>query len=147
MGALKDKLLDAAVRPTVVVDCTVLVDNEVAAKSGITGAVIKTGYKAFKALKPNIVKEAVEHLLDDFTAVLDKHYEAFQSSGAASFEAWAKPKDTMLADDLLTVTDDIMARSGKTTLKKIYNGLRKVAQKNVTQAIPATARLIEKHMR
>jgi hypothetical protein len=147
MGALKDKLLDAAVRPVVVGDCAALVDNEVASKSGITGAVIKTGYKAFKALKPNIVKEAVDHLLDDFTAVLDKHYDVFLASGSASFEAWANPKNEMLADDLLKVTDDIMARSGKTALKKIYNGLRKVAKKNVAQAIPATARLVEKHMR
>jgi hypothetical protein len=147
MGALKDKLLETAVRPTVVVDCAALVDNEVAAKSGITGAIIKTGYKAFKAIKPTIVKEAVDHLLNDFVEVLDRYYDRFKDSGSVSFESWVKPKDAELANDLLKVTDNIMDKSDKTTLKKIYGGLRKIAEKNVAQAVPATARLIEKHMR
>ena len=147
MGALKDKLLEETVRPSVVTDCATLVDNEVAAKSGISGAIIKTGYKAFKALKPNIVKEAVNHLLDDFTVVLDRYYEEFTAAGASSFESWVRPKDAKLADDLLKVTDDMISRSSKTALKKIYNGMRKVAAKNVQQAVPATARLVEKYMR
>jgi hypothetical protein len=147
MGALKDKLLEPGRRPDVVVDCVQLVDNEVAAKKGVTGMVIKTGYKAFKALKPNIVKEAVDHLLDDFVTVLDKHYDAFKAEGGTSFESYAVPKDSALADDLLGVTDAIMAKSDKAALKKIYNGLRKVAERNVAQAIPATARLIDKYMR
>jgi hypothetical protein len=147
MGALKDKLLETAVRPTVVLDCVTLVDNEVAARSGITGAIIKTGYKAFKAVKPTIVKDAVDHLLDDFVDVLDKYYDRFKAAGAVSFETWVKPKDAELADDLLKVTDNIMNKSDKTALKKIYGGLRKIAEKNVAQAVPATARLIEKHMR
>lgn len=147
MGALKDKLLDTSVRPLVVSDCVTLVDSEVSSKSGISGAIVKTGYKAFKAVKPTIVKDAVEHLLNDFTTVLDKYYDEFKAAGAASFESWVKPKDTKLADDLLKVTDDIIAKSDKNALKKIYGGLRKIAQKNVAQAVPGTARLVEKHMR
>jgi hypothetical protein len=124
-----------------------LVDNEVATKKGVGGMVIKTGYKAFKALKPNIVKDAVDHLLNDFVGVLDKHFDACQAAGEASFESYAVPKDAKIADDLLGITDGIMAKSDKTALKKIYNGLRKVAEKNVAQAIPAVSRLIDKHMR
>ena len=147
MGALKDKLLEPAVRPVVITDCAQLVDSEVASKSGISGAIVKTGYKAFKAVKPTIVKDAVEHLLDDFVGVLDRYYDEFKSAGATSFESWAKPKDTKLADDLLKITDDIMNRSNKTAIKKIYGGLRKIAEKNVAQAVPGISRLVEKHMR
>ncbi len=147
MGALTDKLLEPAVRPTVVLDCAALVDSEVAAKSGITGAIIRTGYKAFKALKPNIVKEAVDYLLNDFVEVLDRYYDKFKVAGSVSFESWVRPKDAELADDLLKVTDSIMNKSEKTALKKIYSGLRKIAEKNVAQAVPAIARLVEKHMR
>ena len=50
-------------------------------------------------------------------------------------------------DDLLGVTDAIIARSSKTALKKIYNGLRKIAERNVAQAVPAVGRLIDKYMR
>ena len=147
MGALKDKLLEPAVRPVVITDCAQLVDSEVASKSGISGAIVKTGYKAFKAVKPTIVKDAVEHLLDDFVSVLDRYYDEFKSAGATSFESWVKPKDTKLADDLLKITDDIMNRSNKTAIKKIYGGLRKIAEKNVAQAVPGISRLVEKHMR
>lgn len=147
MGALKDKLLETDVRPKVVADCVVLVDKEVASKKGISGAIIKTGYKAFKAIKPTIVKEAVEHLLDDFVGVLDGHWAEFAESGGASFETFALARDTRIADDLLGITDAIINKSDKSALKKIYQGLRKVAERNVAQAVPAVARLIEKYMR
>ena len=147
MGALKDKLLEPGKRPDVVADCVQLVDNEVNAKKGVGGMVIKTGYKAFKALRPNIVKEAVDHLLDNFVGILEKHYEICVAEGAASFESYAIPRDKIIANDLLSITDAIIAKSDKSALRKIYNGLRKVAEKNVAQAVPGTARVIDKHMR
>ncbi len=147
MGALKDKMLDPGKRPDVVMDCVQLVDNEVSTKKGVGGMVIKTGYKAFNALRPNIVKEAIDHLLDDFVDVLDKHYDICKAGGDTSFESYAAPRDSAIANDLLGVTDAIIAKSDKAALKKIYNGLRKIAEKNVAQAVPATARLIDKHMR
>jgi hypothetical protein len=147
MGALKDKLLVAGVRPKVVADCVVVVDSEVASKKGLGGAVIKTGYKAFKAIRPSIVKEAVEHLLDDFVNVMDVRYAEYQEAGASSFESWAVPRDTQIANDLLGITDAIINKSDKAALKKIYGGLRKIAERNVAQAVPAISRLIDKHMR
>ena len=147
MGALTDKLLEAGTRPKVVADCVVLVDGEVAAKKGVTGMIIKTGYKAFKALKPTIVKEAVEHLLDDFVKVIEVHFEEFTGSEGSSFERFAVSRDTRIANDLLGITDAIINKSDKTALKKIYHGLRKVAERNVAQAVPAIGRLVEKYMR
>jgi hypothetical protein len=147
MGALTDRLLETGTRPKVVTDCVALVDGEVAAKKGVTGMVIKTGYKAFKALKPTIVKEAVEHLLDDFVKVIDGHYGEFAESGGSSFERFAVSRDTRIANDLLGITDAIIDKSDKTALKKIYHGLRKVAERNVAQAVPAIGRLVDKYMR
>ncbi len=147
MGTLKDKLMEADIRPKLISDCAAVVDSEVASKKGIGGMVIKTGYKAFTALKPNIVPEAVDYLLDDFVEKLDVQYESFSKSGEASFEGWAAPRTMQIANDLLGVTDAIMARTNKTTLKKIYNGMRKVAERNVAQAVPAVGRLIDKYMR
>ncbi len=147
MGALKDKMLEPGIRPKVVADCVTLVDQEVASKKGVTGMVIKTGYKAFKALKPTIVKEAIEHLLEDFVGVIDTHHEEYAKSGGSSFESFAVSRDKRIANDLLGITDAIIEQSSKTALKKIYHGLRKVAEKNVIQAVPATGRLVDKYMR
>ncbi|MCP4680336.1 MAG: hypothetical protein GY854_33575 [Deltaproteobacteria bacterium] len=149
MGTAKDKLLQDTTRPSVVQDCVQLVDNEVASKKGVTGMMVKAGYKAFRAVKPSIVKEAVEILLDEFVKVLDGHYTEYEESHpdrSTSFETWATARDKRIADNMLGVTDAIMDRSNKTALKKIYQGMRKIAEKNVAQAVPAVARLVAKHV-
>lgn len=149
MGIVKDVLLQEEKRPIVIEDCAKLVDAEVAAKRGVTGVMIKGGYRAFKAIKPRIVTDAVDHLLDDFTGVLDGHYQRYLDGDPdrkVPFDRWAGERDMEIADGLLGVTDDIMARSDKRALKKIYNGLRKVAQRNVAEAIPAVGRLVIKHL-
>ncbi len=148
MGAVKDKLLEDGIRPAVVKDCASLVDGQVASKKGVTGMMIKGGYKAFKAIKPSIVVDAVEILLDDFVVVLDGHYTEYKDlypDGSPSFDTWATTNDKRVADDMLKVTDDLMDRSKKTAIKKIYKGMRNVAQKNVTVAVPDVARLIVKY--
>ncbi len=149
MGILKDIMLEPAKRPEIIKDCSRLVDSEVAAKRGLVGLMVKGGYKAFKAIKTGIVESAVDHLLDDFTVVLDKHYDKYladEPSKVTSFDRWSQKRDAMMANDLLSVTDDIMDRSNKKALKKIYHGLRKVAQRNVAEAIPGVGRLVMKHM-
>jgi hypothetical protein len=149
MGIAKEKLLHDDTRPKVVEDCARLVDGEVANKRGVTGLMVKGGYKAFKALKPRIVHEAVEHLLDEFTGVIDGHYERYltdHADKAVGFDAWAKRRDEAIAEDLLGVTDKMLERSSKTTIKKIYKSLRGVAKRNVAEAVPAVGRLVIKHV-
>ena len=149
MGLLKDKLLENGSRAGVVQDCVGLVDGQVAAKKGVSGMMIKGGYKAFKAIKPTIVKEAVEILLDDFVVVLDNHYDAYLAEDpnkGTPFEKWAVMRDHKIADDMLGITDGMMNRSNKKAIKKIYQGMRKVAEKNVAEAVPDMARLIVKHV-
>jgi hypothetical protein len=149
MGIAAEKLLSSSNRPNVVKDCVKLVDDEVDAKGGVTGMLIKGGYKAFKAVKPSIVKEAVEHLLDEFVEVFDKHYDEFlqeNQGGALSFESWAVRRDERIADDMLGVTDRKIEKAKITAIRKIYEGLRKIAQKQVAMAIPGVARLVIKHV-
>jgi hypothetical protein len=149
MGILKDKLLESDVRPRVIPDCVRLVDREVAAKRGVTGLMIKGGYKAFTKLMPNIVEKAVDHLLDDFVRVLDVlHGEYMEKVPDQSppFDTWMSGQKSRVANDLLGVTDDIMARSDKGVLKKIYGGLRPVAQKNVAEAVPGIGTLVKKYI-
>ena len=62
------------------------------------------------------------------------------------FDAWAKNRDAVIADDLLKITDGMMDRSNKNAIKKIYKGLRNVAQRNVAEAVPAIGRLSIKHV-
>ena len=77
MGVLKDNILSDADRPSVIKDCVQLVDAEVAAKKGVSGMMIKSSYKMFKAIKPTIVENAVETLLPAFAEKLDIQYEKY----------------------------------------------------------------------
>ncbi|MBO0841387.1 MAG: hypothetical protein J2O49_11270, partial [Sciscionella sp.] len=67
---LKQLLLDPQRRPNVVNDCQQLIEDQVAAAAGIPGVAIKGGYKVVKAIKPGIIHDAVDGLLDQFVAKL-----------------------------------------------------------------------------
>ena len=148
MGVLKDNILSDANRPSVIKDCVLLVDAEVAAKKGVSGMMIKSSYKMFKAIKPTIVEHAVETLLPAFAERLDIQYDKYLAAvpdKTQPFDRWAIARDKDIANQLLGVTDDIINRSEKTAIKKIYNGLRGIAEKNVTAAIPAVGKLVMKY--
>ncbi|MBN2343354.1 MAG: hypothetical protein JXX29_20785 [Deltaproteobacteria bacterium] len=148
MGTLKDTILSDANKPTVIKDCALLVDAEVASKKGMTGMMIKSSYKMFKAIKPTIVEQAVGVLLDDFAQKLDEQYDAYLSAvpdKSQAFDQWATARDKEIADQLLGVTDNIINRSDKNAIKKIYSGLRGIAEKNVAAAVPAVGKLVMKY--
>ncbi len=149
MGILMETLLAEDTRPRVLDDCVRLVDDEVKAKKGLTGKMIQIGYKAFTSVKPGIVRKATEHLLDDFTRVLDGHYETYLAADQdrrEPFTAWARKRDSRIADDLLKITDGIIARSDKKVIRKIYDSLRGTAQRNVAEAVPAVGSLVMRHL-
>jgi hypothetical protein len=147
MGVVKDRLLDDDARPSVISDCVQLIDAEVASKRGIGGVMIKGGYKAFKKFKPSIVKDAVEALLESFTEVLDGVYEEYLSEGAkTSFDSWATRRKSSVAGSLLGITDTIIDGTDKVAVRKMYGGMRKIAKKNVEEAVPGIARLVIKYV-
>jgi hypothetical protein len=147
MGVVKDRLLDDNARPSVISDCVQLIDAEVASKRGVGGVMIKGGYKAFKKFKPSIVKDAVEALLESFTEALDGVYEEYLSEGTnASFDSWANRRRSSVAGSLLGITDNIIGGTDKVAVKKMYGGMRKIAKKNVEEAVPGIARLVIKYV-
>ncbi|EHY89691.1 DUF6918 family protein [Saccharomonospora azurea] len=141
---LKEILLDSSRRPTVVADLQTLIDEEVAAKSGVSGTVIKTGYAAVKKIKPGIIGAAVESLLDEFVAALEPIYADFKASGAAEFGTYL-PTRPDAADALLSVTDARSEKSDRDSIKKVYSKLRPKGKENVEEALPRLGKLIDKH--
>ena len=148
MGVVKDRLLDEAVRDEVISDCVKLINSEVASKKGVSGMMIKGGYKAFQKFKPSIVNDAVEALLESFTEVLDGVYEDYLDENSKTpFDAWASRKKPAIANSMLGITDSIIQNSDKPAIKKMYGGMRKIAQKNVEEAVPGISRLVMKYVK
>src|SRR4051812_11938692 len=139
MRTLTELLTDPAVRPRVVDACAAFVDAEVAARSGLSGLAIRTGYKAVRALKPTMIREALDALLPDFAAALEPFHAAAPGS---AFEAHVRANADGAADALLGVTDRRIQRAQSSTIKKTYAGLRGLAQGQVKASVPGLARTL-----
>ncbi|MBI5508787.1 MAG: hypothetical protein HY903_08550 [Deltaproteobacteria bacterium] len=144
MATLKELLLAPAVRPKVIDDCVTLVDDEVAAKSGLAGLAIKAAYAIVKKVKPGIIREAVDHLLDDFVARLEPFYaESLQAKSPV--DSYFGARAEAIADALLGVTDARAERAKNKTIKAAYDKLRPTGVKHTAAAVPGVARLIGRH--
>lgn len=142
--ALSDVLLSPDKRARVVDDCLVLIDQEVDDKGGLTGMVLKAGYKAVQGVKPGFVKAVVNDLLPDFAKGVEPVYDEAKAQNKSIAEHLAAQK-SRVADALLAITDRRADRTKFAIVKATYGQLRGTAKGHVEAAIPRLGRLIEKH--
>jgi hypothetical protein len=129
-------------RPAVINDCVELIDNQVKQK----GFIMKSAYATIKAIKKGFVAETVDSLLDDWLGKLQPHYDKWATAKQSSFSDYLIARQDDVAEDLLSVTDARAEKSSHGTAKKMYSKMRDGAKRNVVEAIPELARLIEKHI-
>jgi uncharacterized protein DUF6918 len=134
-------------RAKVIEDCVELIDAQVKAKGGLSGMAIKGAYATIKTIKRGFVPGVVDALLDDWLGKLQPHHDKWTTGGAkGTFAEFVIARSDDVAEDLLQVTDERAAKTSHTTAKKAYEKMRGGAKKNVIEAIPELARLIEKHV-
>lgn len=141
--SLVEAVNDPKKKPAVVADCVKLVDEEVASKSGLSGFAVKAGYAAAKGVKPGFIVEVVEKLLNDFAKQLDPIWEEGRGKGNAVGHMTSNK--SRVADALLSVTDEKVKGSKSSMVRGTYEKLRGSAKKNVEEAVPRLAKLLEKH--
>jgi hypothetical protein len=143
---LQEILLDPSRRPQVVADCQGLLDSEVESKSGLSSIAVKGAYGMVKAVRPGIIHDAVDDLLDQLVARLEPFYADFRTAGGdmALPDYLAKRSDEV-SDALLSITDARAERSTRATIKKAYGKLRPQGKKHVQEALPGVGKIIEKY--
>jgi hypothetical protein len=139
---LVDTLGREPVRPKVVEETVELIDAQVKTK----GFLIKGAYSTIKAIKKRFVAETVDALLDDWLGRLQPHYDKWETAKSSTFADYVIARSDDVAEDLLKVTDERAAKTSHTTAKKMYGRMRESAKRNVVEAIPDLARLLEKHL-
>ena len=144
MSSLSEALSDQDKRDRVIDDCVVLVDDEVKRKKGLGGAVIKTGYKAVKGIKPGFIRKVVSSLLDRWAAKLDPLWEEDKGDGAPV--KFFERERSMVADALLSVTDEKAKTASNAVVASTYKKLRPTAKKHTEEAVPGLAKLLAKHL-
>jgi hypothetical protein len=142
MSSLVEKLAKEPIRPLVINDCVDLIDAQVKQK----GFVIKSAYATIKAIKKRFIPEVVDSMLDEWLDKLQPHFDKWSAAKTSSFSDYVVARSDEVAEDLLSVTDGRAAKTSHTTAKKMYGRMRDGAKKNVIEAIPTLAKLIEKHL-
>jgi len=146
---LTQRLLgDRQKRPRLLSDCERLIDDEVASKGGLTGLAIKAAYKVVCALKPGLIRELMDGLIDDFVKRLEPFYTQHRAGGGdpKAFGDVLAGQRSSVADALLGITDDRAKRAKNETLKSAYARLRPQAKKHVEEAVPRVGRTLAPHL-
>jgi len=129
-------------REAVIADCVELIDVQVKQK----GFLIKSAYATIKAIKKKFVPEVVDSLLDDWLGKLQPHFDKWSATKANTLGEFLVARGEDVAEDLLSVTDERAQKSSHGTAKKMYLKMRDGAKKNVVEAIPDLAKLVQKHL-
>ena len=143
---LVERIGVAPYREQVIADCCTLIDAQVKAKSGLSGMAIKGVYATVKTFKKGFVPSVVNALLDDWLGKLQPYHDKWKAGGSGTLPEFFIARSDDVAEDLLTVTDARAAKSEHGTVKKLYEKNRGSAKKNVVEAVPELAKLIDKHL-
>ena len=143
MPSLSERLLRPEAKPHVIDGCCSLIEREVAAKRGLSGAAVKAGFAVVTKVKPGFIREVVATLLPEFTASLEPMYRASETEAAGSpdaalvdlFFARVTSDRTRTAETLLGVTDRRID-GARPAVQRAYKTLRPNARENVEAALP-----------
>ena len=149
MQRLKDVIAQPGQRQQIVRECVVVLDQEVSKKSGLSGLVVKGGFKVVKSLESGrAVERLIDWLLDEFVEAMEPFYESFQSLDPASrptFSRFVEDRTEEVAEALLGVTDKRRQRAKNKVLIAAYDKLRPQALHHVREGVPSVGRLLDKY--
>ena len=123
MPTLKEIVLVPGNRPKVIADCVKVIEEEVDAKSGLTGLAVKGAFAVVKAVKPGFVPEAVDHMLDDFVGRLEPFWSDAQTRNEP-IGPLMNGRAGEVADALLAISDE---RAGRAQEPDAEEGLREAS--------------------
>lgn len=144
MATLKESLGGGEKRQLVIDDACRVLDEEVSDKGGLGGIAVKAAYSVVKGIRPGFIRQAVDHLLDEFLDALDPfHREAIEKGKRPSDHI--RTEAGRVAEALLAVTDRKAERAESGLVRKSYDKLRPSAKKHVEAAANRMGQLLDKH--
>ena len=147
MKQLKTLIEQPDKRQAVVRDCVDLVEAEVRKKGGLTGIVIKTAFAVVKAVKPGVIAELVDGLLDNFVDRVEPFYVKYQEAGeSGALRDYLGAQSSDVAESLLGVTDQRAQNARNRTILKAYQKLRPKAKAHVVAAVPGVGSVLDRHV-
>jgi hypothetical protein len=145
-ATLEEILLAPDTRPQVIADCYLLLEQEIADKSGVSGTAVKLAYKTVNTFMPGHVRHMVGVMLPQMVGELEPFWADFSTSGGSEFGDYLAKRGEEVAEALLSVTDARAAASGRPTIIKAYRAVRGNAAKHVQAALPRVGDLVLKYV-
>jgi hypothetical protein len=142
---LQETLLAPQNQPRVVADAESLIQREVSAMSGISGAGVKVAYKTVLKFAPGHLHYLVETLLPLMAEQLDPYWADFHAAGGTDFGDYLTKRGDEVSESLLSITDARAANSTRPTIIKAYKAVRGHATKHVIAALPQVGALVQKY--
>jgi len=142
---LQEILLTPDARPGVLGDAQTLIDQEVADKSGASGAAIKLAYKTATSFAPGYFRRTLEDMLPQIVDKLEPYWADFSASGGSEFGDYLSKRGPEVSEDLLSLTDHIAAVSKRPAITKAYRAVRGSAAKHVEAALPRVGDLVMRY--
>lgn len=140
---LSDGLKNSNKKAMLVADCCTMLDEQVAAKQGLSGIAVKTVYRAMKGSRPGFIAYAVEQILPQCFTALDPIWSEGVQKGDPVGHLDVSRSRT--ADALLGVTDTRVKNVQSKLLRGSYEKLRGSAKSHVEEAVPHLARVIDNY--
>lgn len=145
VATLQEILFSPDIEPQLIADCYVLIEQEVAELSGVSGAAVKLAYKTVTSLRPGHIRFMVAHLLPQLVDELAPYWTEFRASGSAEFGDYLTKRADEVSEALLSVTDARAAESRSQVVIRAYNTVRAGAAKHVVAALPRVGDVVHKH--
>ncbi|MEG4270574.1 MULTISPECIES: DUF6918 family protein [unclassified Microcoleus] len=140
---LSDILLNENNRETFVDDCVKLIDQQVAAASGLGGLALKAAYSTVKGIRADYCAQVVDQLLPEISIALDPMWTEAKNNGNPV--EYLTQRKGEVADELLQISDKRVEKSTRGMVKGAYAKLRPSAKTYVENGVPDLAEIINKH--
>jgi hypothetical protein len=137
---LSDKFSDQTIQANLIADCTKLVDEQVAAKNGLSGLAIKAAYSVVKGVEPSYIPGAIERILPEAIMALEPMWDEGLQTGSPVQHLIQNRSRT--ADTLLSITDARIEKAQHGVVRASYGKLRKSVKNDVEEAVPSLAKLL-----
>ncbi len=144
-STLPDILLVDGAQQRIAADCRALVEQELAAKSGVSAGALKVAYKAVTTVAPGWYQSVVEHMVPGLLERLQPFWADFQAAGGGQFGDYLAKRGPEVSEALLGMTDDMANQSQRAAIVKAYRAVRGGAGKHIEAALPAVGALVESY--
>jgi hypothetical protein len=143
---LEQILLAPDTRPKVADDCFLLVEQQIAEISGVSGAAVRLAYKTVNTFRPGHIRHLVGTMLPDLVVSLEPYWADFSMSGGAGFGDYLAKRGEEVSQSLLSVSDTKATTSSRPVVIRAYHSVRGSARKHIEAALPQVGDLITKYM-